>query len=159
MRSFLCFRSIIAVCGIMAALELADVFSAGTYAAECCECHGEICNDGQIRTYVHTPFQQKKCEKCHMTGGYDTNEVNGIHMAGTPELSRLIDACMECHHNIRPGASHPVNVAPGRVIPSEYPLIDGKIGCMSCHDSHGSEFSFRLIKPRDQLCAGCHPGY
>ncbi|NTV15018.1 MAG: hypothetical protein HGA96_13995 [Desulfobulbaceae bacterium] len=68
--------------------------------------------------------------------------------------------CYDCHGEYKKILSHPINVYPkrGMSIPPEYPtLSDGRITCMSCHDTHASNVEFRLIKSdRRDLCRGCH---
>lgn len=71
--------------------------------------------------------------------------------------------CFQCHKETVEVASHPINVVapPGMIIPPEYPLLsDGRMTCMTCHASHGSNNEARLLKEgKKELCIGCHKNY
>ncbi|MFH7320202.1 cytochrome c3 family protein [Desulfurivibrio sp. D14AmB] len=91
-------------------------------------------------------------------GGEDGPVVN--HHAGlNGKLATSMEVCLGCHSK-QLGASHPVNVLPppGMTVPLEYPTLpDGRITCMSCHQFHGSDNPYRLIKAvQRELCVGCH---
>ncbi|MFQ5560669.1 MAG: cytochrome c3 family protein [Nitrospinota bacterium] len=70
-----------------------------------------------------------------------------------------IDACIECHFQ---GASHPVGMRAKRktIIPKELPTTeDGEMTCATCHEPHGSKFSFLArVDFSKQLCTMCHKG-
>ncbi|MDQ7005854.1 MAG: cytochrome c3 family protein [Acidobacteriota bacterium] len=73
------------------------------------------------------------------------------------------EVCLECHLPARHGLSmHPLGVRPTRS--GKLPLVDGLVGCSTCHERHGStletsvadDFHLRLQPPL--LCASCHRG-
>lgn len=71
------------------------------------------------------------CSSCHTstTGGWGSLRFNG-------NVSQL---CQSCHDGRRAAREvHPVNMAPStaaaRRIPPDFPLKDGMLTCLSCHD-------------------------
>jgi predicted CXXCH cytochrome family protein len=74
-----------------------------------------------------------------------------------------ITVCKTCHQELREEYSHPIKVraSRGMTIPKDYPLLsDGTMSCMTCHDSHASNYEHRLRKSKKaDLCRGCHKNY
>ena len=69
----------------------------------------------------------------------------------------FIETCLNCHS----AHDHPVNVSPrkpGIIIPPEFPSLQGgRIVCISCHESHSSEYASLTRKDlRGGLCESCH---
>ncbi len=55
--------------------------------------------------------------------------------------------CMECHKDV--GAR--------MMLPSHHPVREGKMGCSSCHQVHGSETGMlKTVENRSALCTNCH---
>ncbi len=76
--------------------------------------------------------------------------LNGIDRAG-------LYVCNECHReNIHLKASHPmVRIAGG--LPAGLPLgTGGRMLCVTCHMSHGSQYPYVLRKEETELCVSCH---
>lgn len=84
---------------------------------------------------------------------------DAFHAGLSDRITVSMHVCNECHQR-QVTASHPVNVLPrpDMVIPPEYPTLpDGRITCMTCHQIHGSDYPYRLIKRgQRELCVGCH---
>jgi len=74
-----------------------------------------------------------------------------------------IDACYQCHPPKVLGVSHPVGVPAKKttIIPDDLPTLKGGIiTCVTCHDSHGSNFKyFTRKKVTEDICTTCHKGY
>lgn len=71
--------------------------------------------------------------------------------------------CRSCH-NFDAGMSHPVDIRPSMAIPGEFPLHDGNLTCITCHDasarhaSHGEPVGVRTEESGAALCSQCHAG-
>jgi len=96
----------------------------------------------------------RTAEKISIAGNLDES-----HAGLNTKFATTMQVCDKCHRH-HSATSHPINVYPkrGMVIPPEYPTLpDGRVTCMSCHETHGSDRSFRLIKAgQRELCVGCH---
>lgn len=84
---------------------------------------------------------------------------DAFHAGLSDQITVSMHVCNDCHQR-QVTASHPVNVLPrpDMIIPPEYPTLpDGRITCMTCHQVHGSDYPYRLIKRgQRELCVGCH---
>lgn len=85
------------------------------------------------------------------------------HMAMKNAIATNITACLTCHTDYQSDSSHPINVGPkkGMIFPEDYPVFaNGKMHCMTCHDSHASNNEARIRRPtKQELCIGCHKSY
>ena len=109
-----------------------------------------IASDYQIDKY------HPGCVMCHrtMTSEYDISVI----VAGDSEMSLI---CMDCHDY---GENHhPVNIVPNREIYSGFPLIDGQIKCLTCHEAHGTKQPSypKMLRgapytDRREICFKCH---
>lgn len=91
------------------------------------------------------------CTDCHLAGEETTT-------ANAHELIRDQESiCGDCHAAALTVA-HPSGFAPGRTIPSEYPLDwKGDITCSTCHRVHGDTPGLiRGDKYGKDLCLSCH---
>lgn len=99
-----------------------------------------------------------RLEEDHAAAGQEVPEED--HTMLNSQAGTTITACIQCHQGRLGIATHPVNVypPPGMLIPPAYPtLADGRITCISCHQRHGSNNSYLLVKPgQRELCIGCH---
>jgi hypothetical protein len=130
----------------------------------------DIDHDGTPRRVVPTVenphWQASKCNMCH-------REESGRFQ---PIAPRDVDAgCLVCHDGVKAVAeSHPVGwpaAGPRTQTPDGWPLNDGRIGCLTCHDirkhcdsnATRPELNSALVRgydPRDQTasCRNCHVG-
>ena len=94
-----------------------------------------------------------------LSGTDDKKRCAGL--AAGKELT--IDACYQCHPPEVLGVSHPIGVAAKKTttIPDDLPTLKGGIiTCVTCHDSHGSNFKyFTRKKVTEDICTTCHEGY
>jgi hypothetical protein len=100
-------------------------------------------------------FSEEKCPLCHK------NDVRQDAKDLKPILSSV---CEDCHAEMRQKPSHPVDVYPRTAVPLDMPLVDGKLGCISCHFVHPSsisnrKFSYNLLRRPGKgmtFCITCH---
>ena len=97
------------------------------------------------------------CIMCHRTS---TPEYYADAMkAGDLDMSAV---CMDCHHYSE--NHHPVNIVPKKTIPDGFPLYDGRMKCLTCHEAHGNQKRAypKLLrgapyKELRDMCFACHP--
>jgi predicted CXXCH cytochrome family protein len=96
------------------------------------------------------------CTMCHRTMSPTLQST-----AALSQEADLSEICMDCHHYTE--NHHPVNFVPEREIDSRYPLIDGQIKCLTCHEAHGKlKKSYpKLLRgapyeDRREMCFRCH---
>ena len=82
---------------------------------------------------------------------------DGAHAGLSCSKLFSIETCLNCHSS----HDHPVNVSPtkrGIIIPPEFPSLEGgRIICISCHESHGSNHMSLTRRNRERgLCVSCH---
>jgi predicted CXXCH cytochrome family protein len=110
----------------------------------CLSCHTETGAQYRGSVAVHPAFGgTQDCTPCH-----------GLHAGQTRDLLKKEDpqaVCATCHA-AHAEFSHPM----GEGIPDpSHPGHD--LGCLSCHDPHGTAFeAFLLADPRRELCLRCH---
>jgi predicted CXXCH cytochrome family protein len=111
-------------------------------------------------------------------GGHDPVGCFGCH-----RLTKNVDAssaafCLKCHSSTEQGGrnvlpiskhvSHPYGIATvnPRVarVPPELLRADGRLECLSCHDPHPANRSYKYLRvdtakgaSMDAFCAVCHP--
>ena len=98
----------------------------------------------------------KDCVMCHRTSTPGFNETS----IAAPGMD-MSSVCMDCHHYSE--NHHPVAFTPDRDIDSRFPLFDGEVKCLTCHEAHGKN---RLSNPkllrgapysdRREICSRCH---
>lgn len=139
-------------------------------ANDCQSCHGNTdqhINDPSPQTIVSfstaggrsSEDLNKQCLNCHESsphlsfwemGQHSRNDVaciscHDIHTAKADVAQP--DVCFSCHRDVRSDANKI----------SHHPLIEGKIQCSDCHNTHGT-LSPGMIKAEstNQLCYTCH---
>lgn len=92
------------------------------------------------------------CESCHTS---DIGSRNNLRFNGN-----VILLCESCHDGLLTAREiHPVDIAPGKTIakkiPRDFPLEDGKLTCLTCHDiTFNCEKSRSGIVPNNSLLRG-----
>jgi len=121
---------------IVVAALLTLLSAASVALAETCltaSCHSEF----QRVPFAHAPVSSD-CTACH-------ESVSAEHPLGEGDF-RLVasgaDLCYRCHDNMITEARYHEPVKLGR--------------CTYCHDVHGGEHAFLLVKTVNQLCLNCH---
>lgn len=93
------------------------------------------------------PIGHKFCTDCHLTSKPASD--------GSDLIRPVTTLCIECHQ--KGGRNdHAVGVLPGVDGTGELPLVDGKIGCITCHNMH-VETRMLLRLNTEELCLACHP--
>ncbi len=94
------------------------------------------------------------CVTCHRTN--DPSDDSSPLFAGGIEPSA---ACLDCHHYET--NHHPVNIAPqqGTRAASQtvFPLFDGQVKCLTCHQAHSDAGQHRLSSAPMLLRGGPYP--
>lgn len=117
---------------------------AGAERQVCLSCHTDIATQRERAMSFHpATASSPDCTTCHE-----------VHTGKTAWLLRKEDAqktCGTCHAS-HAEFSHPM----GEGVPD--PSHPGQsVGCLSCHDPHGTPFTqFLLADPRQELCLRCH---
>ena len=123
-------------------------------SAVCLTCHA-----GQRQLENWSIAKHRKvdvtCVNCHSIhqpqSAANPSNVKGAQFAAAPytTTSRPLTykRCIECHTDVRGSI----------LLPSHHPIIEGKVGCESCHEPHGSlqKASLRNESIND-LCLSCH---
>jgi predicted CXXCH cytochrome family protein len=91
--------------------------------------------------------------------GSTTRVVSAQVPGATPSFST--STCVSCHQ-FNDVLSHPVGVVPSMPMTSDLPLVNGAVGCVTCHDAppdHRSRVRKVGVRPGSTglgLCADCH---
>lgn len=99
-------------------------------------------------------FSTQQCSICHISINTDPQKING----------NISGSCALCHKDLSETISHPTDISPKIRIPSDMPLIEGKLTCITCHEIHSSplnvkgERSYFLRKQEAGMlfCSSCH---
>lgn len=96
------------------------------------------------------------CVMCHRTNTPSYDEASAV----SPDLD-MSAVCMDCHHYSE--NHHPVGFAPDRDIDNQFPLFDGEVKCLTCHEAHGRNrlSNLNLLRgapytDRRSICSRCH---
>lgn len=96
-------------------------------------------------------------------GNKGTSKTKTPHIPLRDTRATNITTCLNCHTEYQTENSHPINCGPkpGMIFPTDYPVLkNGKMHCMTCHDTHASNNEARIRRPtKQQLCVGCHKSY
>lgn len=125
--------------------------------------------------------QSKACAICHIdwappfSDGRDSPLMTRpVATPDNPVVSR-IEMCLSCHNGsiddsrrrVWDEHGHRTGVAPpaGMSVPATLPLVDGKLGCRTCHSAHGpgvpqsdirKAVMLRVPNTASELCVSCH---
>ncbi len=119
-------------------------FIAGRERDVCLACHTDLAAQrAAAMTYHAISNDSPDCTTCH--------ELHTRRGAGLLKKHDSQHTCSECHAG-HAQFSHPMGVG---VVDPSHP--DRFVGCLSCHDPHGTAFpQFLLADPRRELCVRCH---
>lgn len=94
-----------------------------------------------LPTYAHDD-----CTTCHRQ--QTPTEQQAMLIQDLPKL------CINCHADRAGNGEHIIEVFPqGTTDP--LPLVEGKLGCITCHDPHGTQPGQLRVSAAD-LCMICH---
>ncbi|WP_286828844.1 MULTISPECIES: DmsE family decaheme c-type cytochrome [Kordiimonas] len=109
-----------------------------TQNGQCLACH-----DGGKRLHWHASVHETAdlaCSDCH-------NPMASISGRNLLARESVNDTCMMCHRETRIDFNRR----------SHMPLFEGKVGCLDCHNPHGSAFDMLLHTPTvNETCYSCH---
>jgi hypothetical protein len=92
------------------------------------------------------------CFTCHRTNDPSPSQGSAVFAGGVDPSA----ACLDCHHYQE--NHHPVDFVPRdseaiRVV-STFPLINGRVQCLTCHQAHANAGSNNLSEPSNLLRSG-----
>jgi DmsE family decaheme c-type cytochrome len=97
----------------------------------CLDCHS-LKNQGEWTASTHA-MENITCLDCH-----------AIHQTANP-----LDTCKDCHQQVYAQFA----------LPSHHPVLEGKMGCDSCHNPHAAtEYQLNTPMRLNDLCYTCHQG-
>jgi predicted CXXCH cytochrome family protein len=125
--------------------------------------------------------QAKSCTVCHLAWmpDFETAKTEALipwpdDSVADPAVARG-ETCRSCHdgsvvdsrRRVWQDHGHRTNVEPpeGMTVPSNLPLIDGKLACRTCHSAHGASgdmsdlkraIILRMPNAASELCKSCH---
>ena len=99
-------------------------------------------------------YTQKQCGVCHADLAENVNHLK-------PDSNSI---CLGCHGDMLQYQSHPIDVPAGIPLPADLPLVNGRLGCLTCHFAHplsdrSEKFGlYHLRKPGNGagFCTACH---
>ena len=100
------------------------------------------------------PFFRNDCEMCHVDADNDPGALKLMSNS----------RCVGCHTDLEKAQPHPVDIFPNMLVPDDMPLVNGKLGCITCHffhpfsDRHKNRSGNLLRRPGkgDFFCGACH---
>jgi predicted CXXCH cytochrome family protein len=117
----------------------------------CTQCHENITRDFKTASHARLKAEgvnasEIGCESCHGAGSLHSESGGARNTIINPR--RNPEACFQCHLDKR-GEFH---------LASHHPVIEGKISCSDCHNSHKGDAihgGTSLAMERD-TCGKCH---
>ncbi len=110
----------------------ANRFDSGSTVQQAIQANRAARADNQKAPKTNIHFSARYCLECHETRKID-KKTKSLKYNG--DFSKL---CLDCHNDRQPIHFHPLEVRPdaasGVKIPAGYPLQQGKLGCLTCHD-------------------------
>ena len=111
---------------------------------------------GLYQTSLIAPheFSKRECERCHVDADKDAGSLKPMSNS----------RCVGCHADLKQSQPHPVDISPNMLLPDDMPLVNGKLGCITCHFFHPFSDKYKnrsgnlLRKPGRGVifCASCH---
>ena len=100
------------------------------------------------------PFLKRDCGSCHVDA--DKNPGSLKLMSNS--------RCVGCHADLKQSQPHPVDILPNISVPADMPLVNGRLGCITCHYYHPYSDKYKnrsgnlLRRPGKGafFCAACH---
>ncbi|MHB8875077.1 MAG: cytochrome c3 family protein, partial [Myxococcaceae bacterium] len=124
-----------------------------TVSGLCYQCHQD---DVTGRAFVHRPVAEGKCNDCHSPHG--SKARFNLTRAAPGELPKL-ELAVKNRFNLTIGEGKQACYACHKTVDDvkvKHKALE-RHGCTGCHDPHGTNNRFQLIKPVNALCQSCHP--
>lgn len=109
----------------------------------------------EVRSNACMTCHQKDAKRSHWDGSaHQTRDVacNSCHQVHSPKdkvRNKLTqsEVCFTCHKEQRAQVNRP----------SRHPILEGKVACSDCHNTHGSSSPKQLVKDSvNETCYECH---
>jgi predicted CXXCH cytochrome family protein len=99
-------------------------------------------------------FSRRDCTRCHVDADNDPGNLKPMSNS----------RCVDCHADLKQPQPHPVDISPNIFVPADMPLVNGKLGCITCHFYHPFSDKYKnrsgnlLRRPGRGafFCAACH---
>ena len=99
-------------------------------------------------------FSQRDCEICHVDADHDPGRLKLMSNS----------RCVGCHADLKRAQPHPVDIDSNIRLPDDMPLVNGRLGCITCHFSHSFSDKYQnrsgnLLRRSARgtfFCAACH---
>jgi predicted CXXCH cytochrome family protein len=97
---------------------------------------------------------KRECELCHADADKDAGSLKQMSNS----------RCLGCHADLKQSQPHPVDISPNILLPDDMPLVNGKLGCITCHFFHPFSDTYQnrsgnlLRRPGKGalFCGACH---
>ncbi len=143
----------IALLGVTGSLALAAIWYASLALAEA----GRPPADQTELAYIGAdgPMSFPNPKASGQDPQYSADELNALQAAD--------HRCQSCHV-FEAGQSHPVDVRPSMPVPTDMPLLDGRLSCVTCHRADqvdhlgrkANDMMLRASAERGNFCNRCH---
>jgi len=120
---------------------------------DCMMCHEDAAKEFSLSPHARIDVEDKEgsvvngCETCHGPGSVHVSEGGGRGTMVNP--SKYPQICFDCHSN---------NNVQFRM-PYRHPVLEGKMSCSDCHNSHGSDnrpWTATSLDGVNGVCYKCH---
>jgi len=99
-------------------------------------------------------FSKRDCVICHVDADKDPGSLKPMFNS----------RCVGCHADLQRTQPHPIDISPNIFVPDDMPLVNGKLGCITCHFYHPFSDKYKnrsgnlLRRPGKGafFCAACH---
>ena len=71
-------------------------------------------------------LSKKDCEICHVDADRDPGSLKLMSNS----------RCVGCHTDLKWSQPHPVDISTNILLPDDLPLVNGRLGCITCHFFH-----------------------
>jgi predicted CXXCH cytochrome family protein len=111
---------------------------------------------GPFQASLNEPhrFLKRECGLCHVDADKDPSSLKTMFNS----------KCVGCHADLKKSEPHPVDISTDISIPADMPLVNGRLGCITCHFIHpaSNEYGNRsgnLLRRTGRgavFCNACH---
>jgi predicted CXXCH cytochrome family protein len=123
-----------------------------TGSESCAECHAELVRDFKTASHARLKAPGEHalnvgCESCHGPGSVHQQSGGARNTIINPGKSP--EACFQCH----------LEVASRFRLPNHHPVLEGKMSCADCHDSHKGPAIIgggTALSTEQDTCGKCH---
>jgi len=119
----------------------------------CASCHEKeaqkfrLTSHARIKTASEEEGVAQGCETCHGPGSLHVDQGGGKGTMANPRKNP--ELCFACHIDKKAEFN----------LPYRHPVLEGKMSCADCHDSHGSDtrpWTSTSLNDMNNVCFKCH---